>query len=40
MEPQAVNRIVGPGRRVVFRQRPSEIRQAVSRDDGRRGRGG
>jgi penicillin-binding protein A len=31
MEPQAVNRIVAPGGRVVLRQRPSEIRQAVSR---------
>jgi peptidoglycan glycosyltransferase len=32
MEPQAVNRIVGPGRRVVFQQRPSEIRQVVSKE--------
>jgi penicillin-binding protein A len=32
MEPQSVNRIVGPGRRVVLRQRPRLIRQAVSRD--------
>jgi penicillin-binding protein A len=31
MEPQAVDRIVAPGGRVVLRQRPSEIRQAVSR---------
>ena len=32
MEPQAVNRIVAPGGQVVLRQRPSEIRQAVSRN--------
>ena len=32
MEPQAVDRVVGPGRRVVLRQRPRLIRQAVSRD--------
>jgi peptidoglycan glycosyltransferase len=31
MEPQAVNRIRAPGGRIVFRQRPREIRQAVSR---------
>jgi peptidoglycan glycosyltransferase len=30
-EPQAVNRIVAPDRRVVLRQRPVLIRQAVSR---------
>jgi peptidoglycan glycosyltransferase len=32
MEPQAVDRIVGPGGRVILRQRPRLIRQAVSRD--------
>jgi penicillin-binding protein A len=31
MEPQAVSRIVAPGGGVVLRQRPFEIRQAVSR---------
>jgi peptidoglycan glycosyltransferase len=32
MEPQAVARVVAPGGRVVLRQRPREIRQAVSRE--------
>ena len=32
MEPQAVERIVAPGGRVVLRSRPSLIRQAVSRE--------
>ena len=32
MEPHAVDRIVGPGGKVLVRQRPTLIRQAVSRD--------
>jgi penicillin-binding protein A len=32
MEPQAVARIVAPGGKVVLRQRPSLVRQAVSKD--------
>jgi penicillin-binding protein A len=32
VEPQAVDRIVSPGKKVVFRSRPQVIRQAVSRD--------
>jgi penicillin-binding protein A len=32
MEPQAVDKIVGPGGKVLLRQRPAVIRQAVSRD--------
>jgi peptidoglycan glycosyltransferase len=32
MEPHAVDRIVAPNGRVIVRQRPVEIRQAVSRD--------
>jgi penicillin-binding protein A len=31
VEPQAVDRIVSPGKKVVFRSRPQVIRQAVSR---------
>jgi penicillin-binding protein A len=31
VEPQAVDRIVSPGRKVIFRSRPRVIRQAVSR---------
>jgi peptidoglycan glycosyltransferase len=32
VEPQAVDRIVTPGRKVIFRSRPRVIRQAVSRE--------
>ena len=32
LEPHVVNRIVGPGRRVILRQRPRLIRQAVAGD--------
>ncbi len=32
MEPQAVDKIVGPGGKILLRQRPALIRQAVSRD--------
>jgi peptidoglycan glycosyltransferase len=32
MEPHVVDRIVSPGRKVILRQRPSLIRQAVSRE--------
>ncbi len=32
MEPQAVDKIVGPGGKVLLRQRPALIRQAVSRE--------
>ena len=32
MEPQAVDKIVGPGGKILLRQRPTLIRQAVSRE--------
>ena len=32
MEPQAVDKIVGPGGKILLRQRPALIRQAVSRE--------